>query len=103
MQIENAQNEAYEANAKAVALADAKRGVFDQERRINDTKGRILDFSGFEKKDDDKSLPSCEPDFLYYLDPVSKLPQLNDTGIDALAESMSMDTTMGYLNEDGKV
>jgi hypothetical protein len=37
MQIENAQNEAFEANYKAVALADAKRGVFDQERRIKDT------------------------------------------------------------------
>jgi hypothetical protein len=102
MQIENAQNEAYEANAKAVALADAKRGVFDQERRINDTKGRILDFSGFEKKDDDKSLPSCEPDFLYYLDDAN-VPQLNVTGIDMFVNNMYMDTTMGYLNEDGKV
>lgn len=77
----------------------AKQMLQDQERRINDTKGRLDDFTGFEKKDDDKSLPSCEPMYLYYLDDSTQIPQIMPGMINMLVT----DTTMGYYDESGKL
>lgn len=102
MQIENEQNQKYADNEKTVILADAKSQLRDQERRINDTKNRIIDFSGFEKKEDDKSLPACEPEWLYALDQATMLPQFNSTAIYEL-QSMPAAMMTEFMDSEGKM
>lgn len=53
---------------KALALSNAAADLAWIEGRITEVEGRLEFFVGFEKKDDDDSLPPCEPEHIYYVD-----------------------------------
>jgi hypothetical protein len=68
MALESARIESERVYAEKLEFTIAQLALVDQERRINDVRARLEDFAGFEKKEDDKSLPACEPKWMYWLD-----------------------------------
>jgi hypothetical protein len=64
------------AYEKKTNFNEAKAALDSLNSDIAKANVRLALFEGFEKKDDDKSLPPCEPATLYNLD-AKKIPQLN--------------------------
>jgi len=66
--IENERITTETAYEKQLALTNADQELNWINARIEEVTTRLAYFEGFDKKDDDKSLPACEPRHLYYLD-----------------------------------